>query len=411
MSMKVEWVTLMPNFRYEAANKLTGRIEHGQIDAENERSARQLLRNQGLLPLQLDTAASRRAARLGQKHVSRAELGWLTRQLAGLLAAGLPLESVLTAALEQSEHKHLTQLLASIRSDVRAGHRFCDALSAHPSDFPATYRALVEAGEQSGELSQVMERLADYTESQTRLRNKIITALVYPAIVTVVALLIVAFLLTSVVPQVVGAFSHTQQQLPLLTRVLLAISDFSRDWGVYTLLAVGLGLAAWRFSLRNAHIRLNWHRRVLRIPVIGRYVLGVNTESFASTLSILVAGGVPLLPALEASARALGNDHLRQAVALATRMVREGSSLATALRRQDCFPALLMHLIESGERTGRLPGMLERAAATLSGELEQRAMRLTAVLEPVLTLVMGALVMFIVLAIMLPIIEINQMIQ
>src|SRR5690606_12453013 len=161
-----------------------------------------------------------------------------------------------------------------------------------PSDFPATYRALVEAGEQSGELSQVMERLADYTESQTRLRNKIITALVYPAIVTVVALLIVAFLLTSVVPQVVGAFSHTQQQLPLLTRVLLAISDFSREWGVYTLLVLGLGLGAWRFSLRNTHLRLNWHRRVLRIPVVGRYVLGVNTESFAATLSILVAGGV-----------------------------------------------------------------------------------------------------------------------
>ena len=402
----------MPTYQYEAADA-AGRIERGLIDADSERNARQILRSRGLLPLALQSAQRRGSAGgiLGGARIRDAELGWLTRQLAGLLDAGLPLELALSASLEQAERRHVAQVLTSVRADIRAGHRLCDALAAHPRDFPPIYCALVEAGEHSGELPQVMERLAGHIESRGVLRSKILTAFIYPAIVTMVAIAVVIFLLSYVVPQVISAFSHTQQTLPLLTRLMLAVSDFIRDWGVATALA-GIALfAAWRWTLRLPAARLSWHARVLRLPVVGRYVLGVNTARYAATLAILVGSGVSLLTALDAARRTLGNDRLRIAAEEASRMVREGSSLAAALQTQKIFPPLLIHMIGSGERTGELPAMLERAAATLSGELERRALALTAALEPAMTLLMGGIVLVIVLAVMMPIIEINQLIR
>jgi general secretion pathway protein F len=401
----------MPSYHYQAARDTSGHIEKGLIDAENERSARNLLRARGLLPLHLERAGRQRerGPRLGR--ISQAQLGWLTRQLAGLLVAGLPLESALTATLEQADTTYVKQVLGALRADIRAGQRLCDAMASQSRDFPDVYRALIETGEQSGDLGRVMEKLADYTEAQSRLRNKIVTAMVYPAIVSFVAVLIVLFLLGYVVPQVVGAFSHTGQTLPLATRFLLAISQFVRQWGWLTLFSVVGVVILARLSLRSPSVRLRWHARMLKLPIAGRYILGVNTERFAATLAILGTSGVPLLAALEASSRTVGNACLQRSIHEAAAHVREGSSLAAALRSRKIFPPLLVHLVESGERTGALPAMLQRAAATLANELEQRALRLTALLEPLLTLLMGGVVMFIVLAIMLPILQINQMIQ
>jgi len=305
----------------------------------------------------------------------------------------------------------MAQIVAAVRADVRSGYRLCDALAARPRDFPPIYLALIEAGEESGELPEVMERLASHMESRGQLRSKILTAFIYPAIVTLVAIAVVVFLLSHVVPQVVSAFNQTQQTLPLLTRMMLTTSAIIRDWGWQVALLMAFLFVLWRWALRNPANRLRWHTRVLRLPQLGRYVLGVNTARYASTLAILTASGVPLLTALDAARRTLTNDRMRQAAEEAARMVREGSSLASALQAQKLFPPILIHMIGSGERTGELPAMLERAATHLSAELERRALAMTALLEPVMTLIMGGLVLVIVLAVMMPIIEVNQLIQ
>jgi len=402
----------MATYQYEAADA-AGNIERGLIDAETERNARQLLRARGLLPLKVQ-AANRRGRSspvLSGSRLRSAELGWLTRQLAGLLEAGLPLEQALSAGLEQAERRHVRQVLSAVRADVRAGHRLCDALAAHPRDFPSIYCALIEAGEQSGELPQVMERLALHIESRGALRSKILTAFIYPAIVTTVAIAVVVFLLSYVVPQVISAFNHTQQALPLLTRAMLAVSRFISEWGLIAALLAVIFLTVWRWSLRVPEARLAWHTRVLALPMIGRYIVDLNTARYAATLAILAGSGVSLLSALEAAGRTLSNDRLRLAATQAGRMVREGAPLAAALQAQKIFPPLLIHMIGSGERTGELPAMLERAASTLSAELERRTLALTAALEPAMTLLMGGIVLIIVLAVMMPIIEINQLIQ
>ncbi|NLZ11461.1 MAG: type II secretion system inner membrane protein GspF [Alcaligenaceae bacterium] len=401
----------MPSYQYEAVDA-AGHHDRGRIDADSVRSARAALRARGLLPLSVRENGGRggKSWSMGGR-ISDADLGWLTRQLASLLAAGLPLEAALRATMEQAERKPVSQALAAVRDDVRTGHRLGEALAAHPRHFPEIYRALVDAGEQSGDLAQVLERLADYIESRSALRNKVLTAFIYPVIVTIVSIGIVIFLLSYVVPQVVGAFSQAQQTLPLLTRLMLVASAFTREWG----LAVVLGLVAlfglWRLRLRNPSARLAWHTRVLRLPILGRYAMGVDVARFADTLAILTSSNVPLLAALEAARRTLGNCRLQAAVDDATRRVREGSALAQALEAQKTFPPLLIHLAGSGERTGQLSAMLDRAARVLSSELERRAMTMTALLEPLMILIMGGIVLVIVLAVMMPIIEINQLVH
>ncbi|HBT32696.1 MAG TPA: type II secretion system protein GspF [Pusillimonas sp.] len=403
----------MPSYRYEAA-KANGQVERGLVDADTPRSARQLLRGRGLLPLSINPVGRasnkvewfRRSLRL-----SDTDLGWITRQLAGLLAAGLSLEAALGAIIDQLESHPAAAVLAAVRSDIRAGHRLSDAMSAHPRAFPPVYLALTEAGETSGELAAVMDRLASYVESRSQLRNKVVTAFIYPAVVLFVAMAIVTFLLIYVVPQVVGAFSQTQQVLPLLTRMLLALSEFAQQWGGLLVLVLVLLYAGWRGLLRTPAVRLRWHGRVLSMPFVGRFVKEVNTARYAATLAILAGSGVPLVTALPAAARTLSNRRLQQAANEAARRVREGSTLAAALQSHRVFPPLLIHLIDSGERTGRLPEMLERGAQSLAQDVERRAVTMTALLEPLLTLVMGLVVLVIVLAIMMPIIEMNQMIQ
>ncbi|WP_313651427.1 type II secretion system inner membrane protein GspF, partial [Pseudomonas soli] len=315
------------------------------------------------------------------------------------------------ATLEQAERKPVAQLLAAVRGDVRSGMRLADALAERPRDFPEIYRALVAAGEESGDLAQVMERLADYIEERNTLRGKILTAFIYPGVVGLVSVGIVIFLLSYVVPQVVSAFTQARQDLPGLTLAMLAASDFVREWGVLCFALMAGAFWAWRVYLRAPAARLAWHARILRLPLLGRFVLGLNTARFASTLAILGSAGVPLLRALEAARQTLGNDRLDQCVSEATARVREGAGLASALAVEKVFPPLLIHLIASGEKTGNLPPMLDRAADSLAKDIERRAMGMTALLEPLMIVIMGAVVLLIVMAVLMPIIEINQLVQ
>lgn len=403
----------MNRYRYEAADA-SGKVEAGHVEADSQSAAFASLRSRGLTALLVQIEGGQPAAAgssLFTAKLSDNDLAWATRQLASLLGASLPLEAALSATVEQAEKKHIAQTLSAVRADVRGGMRLAEALATRPRDFPAIYRALIAAGEESGDLAQVMERLADYIEERNNLRSKILTAFIYPGVVGLVSIAIVIFLLSYVVPQVVSAFSQARQDLPGLTLAMLNASDFIRAWGVWCFGLMAAGFWGWRLYLRNPVARLNWHSRVLRLPLIGRFVLGLNTARFASTLAILGAAGVPLLRALEAARQTLSNDRLSLSVSDATAKVREGVNLAPALRVENVFPPVLIHLIASGEKTGSLPPMLERAAQTLSRDIERRAMGMTALLEPLMIVVMGAVVLVIVMAVLLPIIEINQLVQ
>lgn len=401
----------MNRYRFEAADA-SGKVESGHVEADSQSAAFASLRGRGLTALlvQLEGNPSVASSSLFTPKLSDNDLAWATRQLASLLGASLPLEAALSATVEQAEKKHIAQTLAAVRADVRGGMRLAEALAARPRDFPSIYRALIAAGEESGDLAQVMERLADYIEERNNLRGKILTAFIYPGVVGLVSIGIVIFLLSYVVPQVVSAFSQARQDLPGLTLAMLNASDFIRAWGWLCFAGIVGGFWSWRLYLRNPVARLNWHSRVLRLPLIGRFVLGLNTARFASTLAILGGAGVPLLRALEAARQTLSNDRLDLCVSDATSKVREGVNLAPALAVEKIFPPVLIHLIASGEKTGSLPPMLERAAQTLSRDIERRAMGMTALLEPLMIVVMGAVVLVIVMAVLLPIIEINQLV-
>lgn len=399
----------MALFDYQAANA-QGRIEKGQLDADSPRGARQLLRGRGLTPVQVSAARSAGSG-WGARRLSASELAWATRQLASLLAASLPLEGALSAVIEQAERPHVAQALTAVRADVRAGQRLTVALAARPRDFPPIYRALVGAGEDSGDLARVMERLADYIEERNALQAKVLTAFIYPAAISLVSVAIVIFLLSYVVPQVVTAFVQARQTLPMLTQVMLAASAFVRSWGMWMGLGIAALVVAWRLALRKPKLRLRWDAMLLRLPMVGRFVLGVNSARFASTLAILLDAGVPLLRALEAARQTLGNALLARCADDVSARVREGAALGSALKVQKVYPPILVHLVASGEKTGSLAPLLDRAAQTISREIERRAMALTALLEPTMILVMGGVVLTIVLAVLMPIMEMNQLVQ
>ncbi|MFW0758574.1 type II secretion system inner membrane protein GspF [Pseudomonas sp. H11T01] len=403
----------MNRYRFEAADA-TGKIEAGHLEADSQSAAFGVLRSRGLTALLVqieNNTPSGGPGGLFSAKLSDNDLAWATRQLASLLGASLPLEAALSATVEQAEKKHIAQTLSAVRADVRSGMRLAEALAAGPRDFPEIYRALIAAGEESGDLAQVMERLADYIEERNNLRGKILTAFIYPGVVGLVSIAIVIFLLSYVVPQVVSAFSQARQDLPGLTLAMLNASDFIRGWGWLCFSLMAGSFWGWRLYLRNPAARLSWHSRILRLPLFGRFVLGLNTARFASTLAILGGAGVPLLRALEAARQTLSNDRLSLSVSDATAKVREGVNLAAALRVEKVFPPVLIHLIASGEKTGSLPPMLDRAAQTLSRDIERRAMGMTALLEPLMIVVMGGVVLVIVMAVLLPIIEINQLVQ
>jgi len=399
----------MPQFDYQAVTA-GGTTEKGRLEADSPRGARQLLRGRGLIPVEL-RAVSATTAQWRRRALSATELAWATRQLSSLLAARLPLEAALSAVIEQAEQAHVVQALTAVRTDVRSGQRLTAALASRPRDFPPIYRALVGAGEDSGDLGRVMERLADYIEDRNALQAKVITAFIYPGAISLVSVAIVIFLLTYVVPQVVTAFVQARQTLPLLTRLMLEASAFVREWGVWVGLGMAAAVVAWRLALRRPELRLRWDASLLRVPMLGRFVIGVNSARFASTLAILIDAGVPLLRALDAARQTLGNALLAQCADDVAARVREGVGLGAALKVQKVYPPILVHLVASGEKTGALAPLLERAAQTISREIERRAMALTALLEPAMILVMGGVVLTIVLAVLMPIMEMNQLVN
>jgi general secretion pathway protein F len=401
----------MEAFQYEALNA-AGRTVSGVVQADTPRQARAQLRAQGLLPSTIGQVHAReRARQVWARGISSAGLSLVTRQMATLLDSGLTIEQSLNALIEEAAEPMTREVLTGVKAEVTVGQSLAGALGAYEKSFPDFYRALVHGGEESGALPTVLQHLADYLDARQVLKQKTGLALLYPILVTVVAISIVTGLLIYVVPQVVGVFQQSRQTLPLLTRALIGLSDFLRaTWPYLAAIIVG-GAVAARMALRRDAARRRWHVLLLRMPWLGPLIRGVNTSRFASTLAILVGGGVPLLAALNSGARVMTNMVMREAIERAIERVREGASLALALGETRAFPPLLVHLVASGEASGKLEQMLQRAAHLETQALERRLAVFLTLLEPAMILVMGGIVLLIVLAILLPIIEINQLVH
>jgi general secretion pathway protein F len=401
----------MGAYEYAALDK-KGHTRKGVLEGDTARQVRQQLREQGLMPLVVEPVIRPTAQRQRWGvFISATDLALLTRQLATLVRAGLALEEALRAVSEQTDKRRLKSTLLAIRSRVLEGHSLAEGLAEFPNVFSDLYRATVAAGEQSGHLDLVLERLAEYTENRQMIQQKTLLALFYPTLLSLVAFLIVVGLLVYVVPQVVQVFSNLNQTLPLLTRILIIISDLLRQWGIWLFfLLILLGVALrYLFSFEPA---LMWlHRLLLYLPLISRLERGANVARFTRTLSILTESGVPLLEALQITAQVVANRVLRQVVITATDKVREGSSLHDALKKSGLFPAMTVYLIASGEASGNLEQMLERAAIMQERELEALISVLLNLFEPLLILIMGAIVLTIVMAILMPIFELNQLIN
>ncbi|PAT33712.1 type II secretion system inner membrane protein GspF [Vandammella animalimorsus] len=407
----------MPAYSFEAIDEL-GQPRKGTLEADSARSARSQLRTQGLVPLRVDAVAASAPAQaaagggwLRRRVFNATALAIWTRQLAGLVSSGLTLERALAMLAEEAEDLRQQHLVASLRAEVNAGSSFARALAAWPQEFSEVYVAVVGAGEQSGELALVLERLADELENRQALQAQITGAALYPAIVTVVGIVIVIFLLSYVVPQVASVFAGGRRSLPLLTEILMGISAFLRAYGLWLLAA--LALATWLFGrwLRIPSQREKFDAAWLKLPILGLLAAQFNAARFASTLAMLSGAGVPILKALQAAAQTVGNRSMRRDALEALALVREGAPLAAALAQKKRYPALLSMFARLGEQTGQLPLMLERAARQLQSQVQRRAVRLATMLEPLLIVAMGLAVMVIVLAVLLPIIQMNTWVR
>lgn len=401
----------MESFRYEALDT-AGRAVSGVVQADTPRQARAQLRAQGLLPSAIDLVRARERARQPwARGISSDELSLVTRQMATLLASGLTMEQSLSALIEEASSPMTREVLGGVKSEITAGLSLAGALGSYDRSFPDFYRALVHGGEESGALPTVLQHLADYLDARQALKQKTSLALLYPVLVTLVAVSIVTGLLVFVVPQIVQVFQQSRQSLPMLTRGLIGLSDFLRAaWPYIAVGGIGIAVAV-HLALRRDGPRRSWHALLLRTPWLGALIRGVNTSRFASTLAILVGGGVPLLSALNSGARVMTNMVMREAIEGSIERVREGESLARSLGATKVFPPLMIHLIASGELSGKLEQMLQRAAQLETQALERRLAVFLTLLEPVMILVMGGVVLMIVLAILLPIIEINQLVH
>ena len=406
----------MPAFRFEALDD-QGLTRKGVVEADSAKSARSQLRTQALVPLVVepvgDAPQAGSAGALGTSLFTRPVFGatalaiW-TRQLAGLVSSGLPLERALTALSDEAENERQRHLVAVLRAEVNAGSTFARALQQHPREFADIYCAVIGAGEHSGNLGLVLERLADDLEERQALKAKLVGAALYPAIVTLVAIAIVIFLVSYVVPQVASVFAGTKRALPFLTVAMLAISSFVRNQGLWALGAIVVIAIGARWALSMAVFREKFDAAWLNLPLVGRLARGYNAARFAGTLAMLAGAGVPILKALQAAAETLNNRALRADALDALVLVREGAPLASALAQKKRFPSLLPMFARLGEQTGQLPVMLQRAATQFSTEVQRRALQLATILEPLLIVTMGVVVMLIVLAVLLPIIQLNQ---
>ena len=406
----------MPAFAFEALSA-DGHTRKGTIEADSAKAARSLLRAQALVPLKVDALANTNTADnpgvvfFKRRVFSANALSVWTRQLAGLVSSGLPLERALASLSTEADREAERNLVARLRAEVNSGSTFAKALAEHPREFSTIYIAVIGAGEQSGQLAVVLEHLAQDLEDQQNLHAKLLGAALYPAIVSAVALGIVLFLMAYVVPQVASVFLGSKKALPFITVAMLALSDMVRQYGGLVLVIGVAGIFAARQALKTPALRYRFDAAWLTLPIIGKLSRSFNAARFASTLAMLAAAGVPILKALQAAADTLSNHALRQDAQDALVAVREGAPLASALAQKKRFPGLLSMFARLGEQTGQLPLMLQRAAHQLNTEVQRKAMQLATLLEPLLIVVMGAVVMLIVLAVLLPIIEMNQLVR
>lgn len=404
----------MAAFEYTAVDP-SGRERKGVLEGDTARQVRQLLRDQSLLPVTVSEVANQerrqqQASFSLRRGVSASDLSLLTRQLATLVHSGLPLDEALQAVSEQTEKPRIKSVMLGVRAKVLEGHTLADGLGEFPRVFPEIYRATVAAGEQSGHLDTVLERLSDYTESREQLRSRTLNAMLYPVLLFVVCSSIVFLLLAFVVPKIVKQFENSKAELPVLTKGLIAISDFARNWGWLVLLLGGLALWLFFRWLRNPAARRRYHAILLRIPLVGKVVRGTNTARFARTLATLTSSAVPVLEALRISGEVVTNLPMRDAVQEAAARVREGAPIGRSLAASRMFPPMMIHLIASGETSGDLETMLDRAATNQEREMDAILGTFVGLLGPLMILVMGGFVLLIVLAMLLPIFQLNQLI-
>ncbi len=406
----------MSAFEFTALNAKGGQ-ERGLIEGDTPRHARSQLRDRGLMPLEIREVKEKSSsgARLfgggAGSGISTTELTLFTRQLSTLVRSGLPLDEALTAVSQQSESKRVSRIALGVRASVLEGASLATALNQFPNAFPQMFRATIEAGEQSGKLDMILDRLAQYVERRQAMRQKVLLATFYPAILSMVAIGVVTLLLTYVVPQVVGVYADIDQELPVLTKGMIAFSDFLRDYGLYMVIATMIGAIFFARMMQIEDFRRKVHRFQLRLPLIGKLTRSGNTGRFTRTLGILFGSGVPILDAMRIGTQVVSNIPMRDAINTATTKVGEGAPLARSLGESKLFPPIALHLIASGESSGRLDDMLDRAAENQESEVETRVAALMAVFEPILILTMGAVVLLIVLAILLPIFDLNQLVK
>ena len=405
----------MPAYNYQALDN-TGRELKGVMEGDSARQLRQQLRDKGWTPLDvLEVVQNKKSSKkinfTLRNKINASELALITRQLATLVRSSLPLEEALLTVSRQSTKQNIKSMMVAVRSRVLEGHSLAQALNDFPVAFPDLYRATVAAGEQTGHLDTILERLADYTEARQQLQQKISQALIYPVLLTFVSMMVIVFLLTFVMPQITQVFANTGQELPGLTIAMIATSEFLQHNGIFLLIGFIASIIGARMALRNETTQQRYHGLLLKIPLIRSLVQGLNTARFARTFSILMGSGVPVVDALRISAEVMSNLPMRNAVTDVSHRVREGASLHTSLHESGYFPPMTTQLIASGETGGDLDAMLERAAQSQEREVESLISSLMAIFEPVLLLVMGLIVLVIVMATLLPILELNQLIR
>lgn len=404
----------MAAFGYKALNA-NGKQVDGILEGDNPRQIRQQLREKGLIPLEVEPATVKerkvsKGFQLFKPKISSSDLALLTRQLATLVESALPLEEALLAVAEQSEKPRQKNMMMAVRSRVVEGHSLAEAMAEFPHIFDQLFCAMVAAGEKSGHLDTVLERLADYTEKKQQTQSKIVQAMVYPTIMVTVALVIVTLLLTYVVPKIVGQFDTMGQELPGITQFLIALSEWVKAYVVHVIVGIILIIVSFNHLMKRDAFRLKAHQIMLRLPVAGKVIKGLNTSRFASTLSILTASAVPILEGMRIAGQVLMNEHIKKLILESAVMVQEGSSLKVALGKTKVFPPMMMHMIASGEKSGELQQMLSRAASNQDREFEMQVNIALSILSPMLILAMAGIVFFIVIAILLPIVSLNSIV-
>lgn len=401
----------MGAFQYQALKK-NGSTSKGVLEADSERHARQLLREQGLIPTQVNVLTQQRVGTgtRSKGKISAADLALFTRQLATLLAAGIPVEESLRGVSEQTEKDKVRELIIGVRAKVLEGYGLAQAMTQYPQAFPELYRATVGSGEQTGHLDAVLEKLADYTENQQQTRQKVQQALIYPFIMILVSVAIICFLLTFVVPKIIEVFTSSGQSLPEMTEFLITLSNFVKSYGLYLLIVIILAVMAFKRSLNNIKIKMAWHRLLLRLPIVSYLVKTINVARYIHTFGILFAAGVSVLETMRVAGSLVTNVVMRQAFDTATLKVREGGGISEALKDTGYISPMAIHLIASGEKSGQLSNMMERSANHLDNEVKRLIDTSLTLLEPLVILFMGAIVLFIVLATLLPIFSMEQLI-